>query len=163
MARQLSENEEFAGGLTSLVVQQCAAFNSSSIPLFALLSTAPIKEVTYTRLGLNALVELGALSSTGDEFAVTETGRAFLVYVQTAKAGAPPLNLDTNDSSVLFTLLDGIESEHRLTPPDAKDMRTLPSRLDELEEEGWLRFINPYTALAAIALATGGAYLAFCR
>ncbi len=153
MARPLSQNEEFAGMLTTLVAEGCATSDTGSTSRSELQASVPGKDAVYVRLGLDALLEMGVFKATKDTIALTEAGHMFLLHVKAAENGA---NAEIKNPAALKKVRTAIERDHRLVPPAShEEMRTLPGRLETYRADRKRPFLNMWTGLIAVSVVAG--------
>ncbi|MEJ7688068.1 MAG: hypothetical protein WKG52_14385 [Variovorax sp.] len=157
MARPLSQNEEFAGMLTTLVAEGCVASETGSTSRSSLQASVPGKDAVYVRLGLDALLELGIFKASKDAIALTDVGNMFLLDIQAAESG---VNTDIENRGALKKARAAIERDHRLVPPAShEEMRTLPGRLENYRADRKHPFLNVWTGLIAVSVVAGVFFL----
>jgi hypothetical protein len=162
VARLLTERETFASTLSDLVLQRCIAGNVSRTSRTGLQATVPVGERPYVRRGIDALIDLGVLSMSGEDVGFTPMGNVFLAYVSSVKDRSATLEEDVRGNTSLNGLLSGIQADPRLAlPKPLEEVQTLPSRLEGMRRPARTRSLGAWILLAAIALLAGA--VAFVR
>lgn len=150
--------EAFAGVLVDMVLARCAEAKANQTSLDALLESVPSNERAYVRRGLAALAEHGALSSHGDELALTREGKAllsFLEWAETSHPGDEPPDAHAPSAP----LRRSIAHDTRLVPPKAiENIRTLPGRLEAYRATQRTGLMNRWTVLLALGAVAAAAY-----
>ncbi|CAN5915087.1 hypothetical protein BH11PSE13_BH11PSE13_20370 [soil metagenome] len=155
MPRQLTDREAFASVLTTLVLERCMASRSTETSRVELQESVPGNERSYVRRGLDALVEHGALTMSGDDIGFTHEGSAFLAYVRSLD-GESDEEEHPDAHAAAVPLLTLIAQDARLAPPKRiEDIQTLPGRLDGYRATRQSGLLNRWTLLTAIVVGLG--------
>ena len=155
MPRQLTDRESFASVLTTLVLERCMASRSTETSRIELQDSVPGNERSYVRRGLDALVEHGALTMSGDDIGFTHEGSAFLAYVASVEREADEEE-DPDAHAAVVPLLTLIAQDARLAPPKRiEDIQTLPGRLEGYRATRQSSLFNRWTLLLAIVVVLG--------
>ena len=153
MARRPTERETIASTLTDLVLQRCIAGNASKTSRTALQCTAPVSERPYVRRGIDALIDIGILSMSGESVGFTPAGNVFLAYGSSVRDQSATLEEDVRGHATLTALLTNIEADPRLAlPQPPEEIQTLPSRLEGMRKPVRTRFLTAWIVLFATAL-----------
>ena len=160
MPRSLTDREAFASVLTTLVLERCMASRSTETSRIELQESVPGNERSYVRRGLDALVEHGALTMSGDDIGFTHQGSAFLAYVASAERASNQDHSDSDEDpnahAAVVPLLILIAHDARLAPPKRiEDIQTLPGRLDGYRATKQSGLLNRWTLLLAIVVVLG--------
>ena len=154
MPLQLTDREAFASVLTNLVLERCMASRSTETSRIELQESVPGNERSYVRRGLDALVEHGALTMSGDDIGFTHEGSAFLAYVASVERGSEDEHPDAH--AAVVPLLTLIAQDARLAPPRRiEDIQTLPGRLEGHPATHQSGLLNRWTLLFAIVVVMG--------
>ena len=155
MPRSLTDREAFASVLTTLVLERCMAARSTETSRIELQESVPGNERSYVRRGLDALVEHGALTMSGDDIGFTHEGSAFLAYVASVERD-PEDDEDPDAHAAVVPLLTLIAQDARLAPPKRiEDIQTLPGRLEGYRATKHSGLLNRWTVLLAIVVVLG--------
>ncbi len=127
----LTERESFAAVLGSMVAERCTAAKAPKTSRTGLQSTVPVDERPYVRRGLDALIDIGVLSMTGEYIGVTPQGTSFLAFVTNRHGSPSDAAKDSAAQPDLGSLRKAIAADERLVLPRPIDeIRTLPARLE---------------------------------
>jgi len=157
----LTERATFAAVLVTLVRQRCAETGTSRTSRTGLQLRVPVHERPSVRRGFDALIEHGILAMSGEDIGLTAQGRVFAAYCRRLRGDRLHGNEDVRDDEMLKKQLKAIQSDTRFDPDHAiEEVRTLPGRLEELQQPKRSRAPIFWIALALIAAIVGVLLLA---
>jgi hypothetical protein len=154
---RLTERATVAAVLGTLVRQRCAAAGSHRTSRTGLQSMVPVDERPSVRRGLDAFIEHGLLSVSGEDIGFSPQGKIFMAHIQ-RMSGELRSAESAQDAQTAKAILATIENDARFEPDRSlEDVRTLPGRLEGYRAARQPRFTK-LVVLAGFILVVAAVY-----
>jgi hypothetical protein len=150
--KNLTERGTVAAVLATLVRQRCAAAGTARTSRTGLQAAVPVSERPSVRRGIDALIEQGLLTVSGEDIGFSPKGKVFMAHIQRLR-GELTTPEPASDRDAAKTMLDAVEQDPRFDPGrDIEDVRTLPGRLEGYRAARQPRFAKVLMLAALVYL-----------
>ncbi|VWX59294.1 conserved hypothetical protein [Burkholderiales bacterium 8X] len=124
----VSDNVQFAVVLAGLVRDRCKSEQAKVTLRTGLQASVPVNERPYVRRGLDALIDHGVLTLSGENIGLSRLGQ---VLLDQAAETRQPTAANHADTASVQVLREALANDDRLEPArPIQDIMTLPGRLE---------------------------------